>query len=304
MPVMSIPTVTNMTNMTNMTNTAFRSTPNILLNDANYNNISSATSTTIYYTIATILSLTFVIGVFFNSMAIFIFIKNRELRTPTNSFVMTLCLCDLFMCLLGVTVPTVKAWQRSPIHSHALCVFDGFVVYFFGLSSMYLLAAISVDRYVVIVRPMGSLMVTHRIALLGIGLCFGLGLFWTLMPLLGWNRFVPEGIGVSCSIWWGSADPASTSYIFTILVFCLLLPLLVMALCYINIYWMLFPLLTISVVSQLFPLLTISVVVSQLFPLLTISVVSQLFPLLTISVVVSQLVPLLTISVCLSCSPS
>ena len=194
-------------------------------------------STTVYYTVASVLTFTLVTGTLFNTIAIAVFARNKQLRTPTNSFVIALCVCDLLLSLMGTPVPAITAWFQGALHGQtALCTVDGFVVYFFGLSSMYLLAAISVDRYVVIVRGPASIVVTQGAASVAIGVCFALGLFWTSLPLLGWNRYVPEGIGVACSISWRSGDPTSTSYIITILVFCLVLPLIVMAFCYVSIY--------------------------------------------------------------------
>nr|KAG5713827.1 hypothetical protein BaRGS_024454 [Batillaria attramentaria] len=190
----------------------------------------------IYYTVGTVMTVGSLVGVFFNGMALVVFAKHKHLRTPTNSFVMALCGCDLFMCLIGMPIAATYSWRMRPIESEAVCVFDAFAVYFLGLSSMYLLAAISVDRYIVIVRPLASSSVTHRMSSLAIGMCFLFGLFWTTMPLLGWNRYTQEGIGVQCSVEWESGDSAVTSYIFSIFVFCFLLPLTVMVFCYANIY--------------------------------------------------------------------
>ena len=198
---------------------------------------ANETSAAVYYTVAVLMSLTGLTGTFFNGVAIVIFVKNKHLRTPTNSFVMALCVCDFFMCVIGVPIPTVYAWRRTAIESHAICIVDGFAVFFLALSSMYIHAAISVDRYVVNVRPLASFLVTQRVASLAIGVCFLVGLFWTVMPLLGWNRYTREGIGVACSISWQSGDDASkASYIFAVFVFCLILPLVVMVFCYGNIY--------------------------------------------------------------------
>ncbi|XP_070180762.1 pinopsin-like [Littorina saxatilis] len=202
----------------------------------NHDVTEDVTSPAVYYVVASMLTFTCFVGTFFNGVAIFVFAKNKHLRTPTNSFVMSLCACDLLMCLIGMPIPAVYAWGKTTIDNHAICVFDGFTVYFLGLSSMYLLAAISVDRYVVIVRPMASTMVTQRVASLAIGVCFLMGLFWTMMPLLGWNHYVPEGIRVACSISWESGDSAAASYVFAIFVFCLLLPMTIMVFCYANIY--------------------------------------------------------------------
>jgi hypothetical protein len=56
------------------------------------------------------------------------------------------------------------------------------------------------------------------------------------MPLMGWNEYVLEGAGVSCSIIWESKVPAYTAFVIVIFFFCFLLPLLIMAFSYVNVY--------------------------------------------------------------------
>lgn len=199
-------------------------------------NSDNETSTVVYYTIGILLSVGVLVGVFFNGAAVLVFVRNKHLRTPTNLFVLALCVCDLFMCLVGMTIPAFYSFQLKAIDNRPVCIADGFSVYFLGLSSMYLLAAISFDRYIVIAHPPASRHVTLQTASLAIGLCFLLGLVWSVMPLVGWNDYVHEGIGVACSVVWESGNPETSSFIFAIFVFCLVLPLCLMAYCYINLY--------------------------------------------------------------------
>ncbi|KAL8607605.1 hypothetical protein ACOMHN_003524 [Nucella lapillus] len=194
-------------------------------------------SSAMYYTVAAILSVFCVLGTFFNGGALAVYWTHRPLRTPTNSFVIALCVCDLFMCLIGMPIPAGYAWARTSIRSRAVCLLDGFTVYFFSQSSLFLLAAISVDRYIVIVRPLIAPVITHRLAGMAIAVCFLLGLFWAAVPMLGWNRYVLEGIGVACSVsWQPGPDAGHTSYILAIFVCCFLLPLLAITFCYVGIY--------------------------------------------------------------------
>ncbi|XP_076458636.1 pinopsin-like [Babylonia areolata] len=190
-----------------------------------------------YYVVACMLSCAWMVGTFFNGMALVVYGKNKQLRTPTNSFVIALCVCDIFMCLLGMPVPIAYSWSRSYIHSHAVCTLYGGCIFFLSLSALYILAAISVDRYIVIVRPLASSMVTQRVASLAILVCFLMGFLWTVLPVLGWNHYTLEGIGVSCSVsWQPGTDAGDSSYIFSLFVFCFVLPLVTMTFCYANIY--------------------------------------------------------------------
>ncbi|GFO42779.1 class a rhodopsin G-protein coupled receptor gprop2 [Plakobranchus ocellatus] len=63
-----------------------------------------------YTFIATMLTVTFVLGSFINGLCLFVFARNKRLRSPTNVFVIALNLCDFFMCFCGKCIllfPTV-----------------------------------------------------------------------------------------------------------------------------------------------------------------------------------------------------
>ena len=70
----------------------------------------------------------------------------------------------------------------------------------------------------------------------GIGVCWGVGFLWASLPLFGWNEYVLEGAGISCSVVWESSSPNHTSYVFTIFVFCFLIPLAIIVFSYQGVY--------------------------------------------------------------------
>ena len=61
------------------------------------------------------------------------------------------------------------------------CVFYGFATTWFGISQISLLAAIAIDRYVIIVKPRGIVMTKQKAFILVI-CCFGHGFVWALLP--------------------------------------------------------------------------------------------------------------------------
>ncbi|KAI8796979.1 parapinopsin [Biomphalaria glabrata] len=198
-------------------------------------NYSQDVSSLEYALIGSALAAVAAVGTIFNGMAITVFFRYRELRSPTNSFVIALCVCDFFMSVIGAPIPTYYAFMNTSITSSTLCSLDAFTVYFLSCTSIYLLAAISVDRYFIIVKPVSSLVITQKIATLAIFICFSVGLFWALMPLVGWNGYSLEGIGVACSVTWNRPDVLFNSFIIALFLACFLIPLLVMAFCYLSI---------------------------------------------------------------------
>ncbi|GFR69696.1 rhodopsin [Elysia marginata] len=161
--------------------------------------------------------------------------RYRDLRSPTNTFILALCVCDFFMSAIGSPIPAYYAFKETFIKSKLVCDIDAFAVYFLGLTSLYLLAAISVDRYLVIVKPYSDFVVTQRAANLAVSVCVILGFFWALMPLVGWNEYTLEGIGIACSVNWYSQDAGHKTFIIFVFIFCFILPFVVMLFCYLKI---------------------------------------------------------------------
>ena len=56
------------------------------------------------------------------------------------------------------------------------------------------------------------------------------------MPLLGWNRYVPEGALTTCGVDWFSRRPADQAYIIFIFVLFFLVPVVALCFCYTKIF--------------------------------------------------------------------
>ncbi|XP_070193485.1 parapinopsin-like, partial [Littorina saxatilis] len=223
--------VLTMTSTTEIT-TINRSTPT----EFSPHSLRHSMSDTGYVTIAVLLSVVWVFGTVFNITALYVFFSNKRLQSPTNMFVIALSLCDLCMSFIGTFMAMTSSWKKHWLYGHNGCVFEGFTVYFLGLTSVYLLTAISLDRYIVIARPLIGHLITHKMACVSIALCWLGGFLWAAAPLFGWNEFRLEGAGVSCSVVWESTNPTYTSYIFVIFTFCLVIPLALMVFSYYHVF--------------------------------------------------------------------
>lgn len=83
----------------------------------------------------------------------------------------------------------------------------------FGCASIWSMTLIAFDRYNVIVKGLSGTPLTTNKALLEI---LGIWLFsalWTILPMVGWNRYVPEGNLTACGTDYLSKDWLSRSYI-------------------------------------------------------------------------------------------
>ncbi|XP_071145218.1 opsin-VA-like [Mytilus edulis] len=201
------------------------------------NTAVSAVPEEIYLVLGLYLSFVCFIGVTANGLSLVVFFRFSHLRTPTNTFIIALLINDIIMCLVGIPLSAIANFQGYFVWGFSVCIFQGFVMYFGSISSMYILTAISVNRYIVIVikRTLSQKKVKYMQSILALVFCYIFGLFWSGIPFSGWTRYEYEAIGTTCSVAFNSADYLILSYNISIFIFCYLLPVLTMIYCYINI---------------------------------------------------------------------
>ena len=177
-----------------------------------------------------------VVGIIENSIVLYIYINTKVLRSPTNTFIVAIAIADLLMAVFATPFAAYSGLKGYWALGDVMCTFEGWFVYCFGLSSMYLLTAVSVDRYIVIAKPMKATMITHRVAVIAVGICFAGGLFWSVMPLLGWSSYGQEPCMFACGLKWTEPSVANKTYIICIFIFCFAIPVGIMTYCYCRVY--------------------------------------------------------------------
>ncbi|KAM9764706.1 galanin receptor type 1b isoform 1-T2 [Menidia menidia] len=187
-----------------------------------------------------VFGLIFVVGVVGNSLVMVVIGRAKHhggggarALSPTNIFILNLSVADLLFLLFCVpfhaTIYTLPEW----VFGAFLCKFGHYFSFVTMLVSIFTLVAMSVDRYVAVVRSRKSACVRSRRNALG-GLC----LIWSLSLLLS----VPVGQhqvltsyppGSNSTFCWQSWSGASKrAYKVSILVLGYLLPLLLICCCY------------------------------------------------------------------------
>ncbi|WAQ96346.1 OPSX-like protein, partial [Mya arenaria] len=177
-----------------------------------------------------------ILGFIENILVMFTFFKNKKLLSPTNIFILGVAFGDFGMACLGNPLAFTSALHGGWFAGEYFCYWEGFVVYFLGLSQMYLLMAVSVDRYIVIAKPLLSPKITKKVAFLSVAVCFGISFFWALMPFLGWSSYGLEAPGVFCGLHWEDKSLSNTSYVIAIFIFCFVVPMGVMIYSYYHVF--------------------------------------------------------------------
>ncbi len=97
-------------------------------------------------------------------------------------------------------------------------------MFFIGCSSAYLMAAISLERFYIMYKPLNIRKISFNVAYSIIIFCCLNGLFWAVMPLLGWSYYTFEGGLVSCAVEFKGNSWNVRSFIIAIFIFVYLIP--------------------------------------------------------------------------------
>ncbi|OWK60101.1 Melanopsin [Lonchura striata] len=152
----------------------------------------------ILYTVGTCVLIIGSIGIIGNLLVLYAFYSNKKLRTPQNYFIMNLAVSDFLMSASQAPICFVNSLHREWILGDIGCNLYAFCGALFGITSMMTLLAISVDRYLVITKPLQSIQWTSKrrtVQIIALVWLYSLG--WSVAPLLGWSIDV-QNLG-SCS---------------------------------------------------------------------------------------------------------
>ncbi|XP_031548901.1 rhodopsin, GQ-coupled-like [Actinia tenebrosa] len=179
------------------------------------------------------------LGIIGNSLVILVFFKYAKLRTATNVFIINLALCDLIISVLDSSFSIASSHNNQWMFGKPGCLCYGFLHYFFISITVSTLAAISVDRFFYITKPVQAKAwrITRTRAIVMLIIIYIYVLLFTFPPLTGWSSFIVEEHFFSgCYIHYGDQQPPSIGYSVVASFFLFLVPLIVMVFCYSRIF--------------------------------------------------------------------
>ncbi|KAJ0057122.1 hypothetical protein NL108_002051, partial [Boleophthalmus pectinirostris] len=200
------------------------------------------------------------VGVTGNALVMYAFYCNKKLRTRPNYFIMNLAISDFLMAITQSPIFFVNSLYKGWIFGETGCKMYAFCGALFGITSMINLLAISVDRYIVITKPLQAIQwSSKKQTCFIIALVWVYSLAWSLAPLLGWSKFnslssdikpcvhvlctdtllwlcsgsyIPEGLMTSCTWDYVTSTPANKSYTLMLCCFVFFIPLGIISYCY------------------------------------------------------------------------
>uniref|UniRef100_A0A3Q3QPH6 G-protein coupled receptors family 1 profile domain-containing protein n=1 Tax=Monopterus albus TaxID=43700 RepID=A0A3Q3QPH6_MONAL len=187
-----------------------------------------------HYIVAFFVFVIGILGVTGNALVMYAFFCNKNLRTPPNLFIMNLAVSDFLMAITQSPIFFVNSLYKGWVFGETGCKMYAFCGALFGITSMITLLAISIDRYVVITKPLQAILWTSKKrTCLIIALVWLYSLAWSLAPLIGWSSYIPEGLMTSCTWDYVTSTPANKSYTLMLCCFVFFIPLGIISYCYV-----------------------------------------------------------------------
>ena len=176
--------------------------------------------------------LVFVLSCVGNSLVIIVIVGVKGMRTPPNLLILNLALCDLITPVVGIPLDlTIEELDYKWPFGKAMCKMLSPFVTMFSTSSSLTLAAISLDRYRALARPLVERVSTSTIIMFVLAIhIFSLCLCVPYFVVLGYNDAEK-----SCNEHWSSVGHRQ-AYTIALFLFQFALPLITMSMAYLFIY--------------------------------------------------------------------
>ena len=178
------------------------------------------------------LSSSFIAAVLGNSILLFAFYRSPQIRSLNNMLTLNLGVADILLAV--VVLPLWMSYLTKGGSHTSSCSCLAFITVLLVLSSICSLAAISLDRYLLICHPFDyPQALTSRRLILVLAYIWIHSLFWATMPVLGWGQYTYTPGSVSfCGPDWR----ASPSHGVVMFLFGFLVPLSIMLISYTQVF--------------------------------------------------------------------
>ncbi|KAF4113862.1 opsin 4xb [Onychostoma macrolepis] len=187
----------------------------------------------VHYIIAFLILIIGTLGVAGNALVMFAFYSNKKLRSLPNYFIVNLAVSDFLMAITQSPMFFINCLFKEWMFGELGCKIYAFCGALFGITSMINLLAISIDRYLVITKPLQTIQWNSKRRTFLAILCIWIySLAWSLAPLIGWSSYIPEGLMTSCTWDYVSPSPTNKSYTMMLCCFVFFIPLAIILYCY------------------------------------------------------------------------
>ncbi|XP_037339628.2 melanopsin-A-like [Pungitius pungitius] len=186
-----------------------------------------------HYIVAVFVFVIGTLGITGNALVMLAVYSNKKLRNLPNYFIMNLAVSDFLMAFTQSPIFFINCLYKEWAFGEMGCKMYAFCGALFGITSMINLLAISIDRYLVITKPLQAIhWGSKRRTTLAILMVWLYSLAWSLAPLVGWSSYIPEGLMTSCTWDYVTYTLANRSYTMMLCCFVFFIPLGIILYCY------------------------------------------------------------------------
>ncbi|XP_033822049.1 blue-sensitive opsin-like [Periophthalmus magnuspinnatus] len=187
-----------------------------------------------FYVMSIFMFFIFTVGSFINALTVACTIQYKKLRSHLNYILVNLAISNLLVSMVGSSTTCVTFGFRYFVFGPLVCKIEGFLVTLGGMVSLWSLAVIAFERWLVICKPMGNFIFKPDHAVACCIFTWIIALVASAPPLCGWSRYIPEGLQCSCGPDWYTSNNKynNESYVMFLFCFCFAVPLSCICFCY------------------------------------------------------------------------
>ncbi|KAM6927619.1 opsin-1, short-wave-sensitive 2 [Xenentodon cancila] len=188
----------------------------------------------LFYGMAGFMFFLFVGGTSINILTIACTAQYKKLRSHLNYILVNLAAANLLVSMVGSFTAFCSFACRYFIFGPLACKIEGFAATLGGMVSLWSLAVIAFERWLVICKPLGNFAFKPEHALVCCAFTWVFGLIASAPPLVGWSRYIPEGLQCSCGPDWYTTNNKynNESYVMFLFCFCFAVPFATIVFCY------------------------------------------------------------------------
>ncbi|XP_061779870.2 blue-sensitive opsin-like [Nerophis lumbriciformis] len=191
-------------------------------------------NTATFYGMAGFMFFVFTVGTAINTLTIACTIQYKKLRSHLNYILVNLAVANLLVSCVGSFTACCSFASRYFIFGPLACKIEGFMATLGGMVSLWSLAVIAFERWLVICKPLGNFVFKPDHAMACCVFTWIFALIASVPPLFGWSRYIPEGLQCSCGPDWYTTNNKynNESYVMFLFGFCFAVPFATIVFCY------------------------------------------------------------------------
>ncbi|XP_044067852.1 rhodopsin [Siniperca chuatsi] len=153
-----------------------------------------------YAALGAYMFLLIILGFPLNFLTLYVTIEHKKLRTPLNYILLNLAVADLFMVFGGFTTTMYTSMHGYFVLGRLGCNLEGFFATLGGEIGLWSLVVLAVERWLVVCKPISNFRFGENHAIMGLVFTWIMACSCAVPPLVGWSRYIPEGMQCSCGV--------------------------------------------------------------------------------------------------------